>query len=68
MEQGFLRILRRILNATAFENVGHLRDFEELLQRGDRSAGSASAAQTGERAPGEEKTLFLASGKVDRDR
>jgi len=36
MAQKFLLALRRLLNATAFENVGHLRDFEELLQRGAR--------------------------------
>jgi len=70
MEQRFLRALRRILDATAFENVGHLRDFEELLQRGDardKPAGPAPAAPPADAQSGETTTLFLASGKVDRD-
>lgn len=36
MEQRFLQVLERLLDATAFENVGHMRDFEELLQRSHR--------------------------------
>lgn len=73
MEQRFLRALRRILDATAFENVGHLRGFEELLQRGeardarDRAADSVSTAQVGDDARSETRTLFPSSRKVDRD-
>jgi hypothetical protein len=33
MELRFLHALRRLFDATAFENVGHLRDFEALLDR-----------------------------------
>ena len=73
MEQPFLRVLRRILNATAFENVGHLRDFEELLQRGEsRDARDKTGAPLREDQCVDEKTvgtttLSVASNKVDRD-
>lgn len=46
MEPRFLQALERLLDATAFENVGHMRDFEELLQRSQRAP---------ERWPNEEK-------------
>lgn len=46
MEPRFLQALERLLDATAFDNVGHMRDFEELLQRSHRAP---------ERGPAEEK-------------
>lgn len=73
MEHRFLRALQRILDASAFENVGHLRDFEALLQRSDKrdahesSAEAVSARETAGDAPGATKVVFLASRKVDRD-
>lgn len=36
MDQGWWKALQRILDATAFENVGHMRDFEALLERSPR--------------------------------
>lgn len=36
MEHAWWKALQRILDATAFENVGHLRDLEELLERSPR--------------------------------
>lgn len=40
MEHVWWKALRRILDATAFENVGHLREFEELLERSPRPEGA----------------------------
>ena len=47
MEQGFLHVVRRILDATAFENIDTLRDFEALLDRsGRRDASGGRDAKT----------------------
>ena len=48
MEHAWWKALQRILDATAFENVGHMRDFETLL---DRTAAPAADAKEAPPAP-----------------
>jgi hypothetical protein len=54
----FFRFLQRILDATAFSNVSHLRDFEELLEAGRQREAreSSGAASSDARAPRDTST------------
>lgn len=65
MEQRFRRLLTRLLDTVAFENVGHMREFEQLLQSSGRreqpdgpERGAPRVAVDG---------LPAASRKADRD-
>lgn len=65
MGQRFRQLLTRLLDTAAFENVGHMREFEQLLQRSGRREQPDGPER--EAPPAAVDVLPAAARKTDRD-